>query len=540
MAATVQSARNGAGRPTRQVTISREDLVGIAHAERQRLGRMIQFAEPDSWDEPSAAAGWWNRDVMAHLAAADTAAAQLVAGQPAEELDTFRAQLNGQLFTTDAWNAWTVNRRSEMDTRVLLDTWGAAAESLLEHAVRMSEERWRDVRLPWLAGDIAPTYLVQSRVVEWFLHGEDMRATNGVGPGWQFGWQHWPVYLTIDLGVRMLPWALAEAGHDLSGRSVRIEVTGAGEGSWHWGLGAGEVPGPTSHPDATIVGRAPQLALVAGKRNVPETLLESGSRARRRSHHRRARPADDPRLPLGLAPNDHAPHLSRHRAEPVLVRVVALQQVEAVAPSSIASRMSSPTSTIPGASAPTTVERRVVEIERCAIGTRSCRPRAPVHLDEVQPETPSGRRPPPSRRKKISIPGTMNTPFGPSLRWCSSTNRSSSGSGPAPAVTIGTVPRPPRASGLPADLVAELRRQRPEVAVPRRRQVEERRDAVVVGRLLDREPTRRGGVAEQIPPPGVRRDPPQVGRRPLLAPAQRLPQRADERRLRIGVATGPR
>ena len=107
MAATVQSARNGAGRPTRQVTISRENLVGIAHAERQRLGRMIQFAEPDSWDEPSAAAGWWNRDVIAHLAAADTAAAQLVAGQPAEELDTFRAQLNGQLFTTDAWNAWT-------------------------------------------------------------------------------------------------------------------------------------------------------------------------------------------------------------------------------------------------------------------------------------------------------------------------------------------------------------------------------------------------------------------------------------------------
>jgi uncharacterized protein (TIGR03083 family) len=258
------------------VTISREDLVGIAHAERQRLGRMIQFAEPDTWDEPSAAAGWWNRDVMAHLAAADTAAAQLVAGQPAEELDAFRAQLNGQAFTTDAWNTWTVSRRAEMDTRVLVDTWGTAAESMLEHAVRMSEDRWRDVRLPWLAGDIAPTYLVQSRVVEWFLHGEDMRATNGVAPGWQFGWQHWPVYLTIDLGVRMLPWALAEAGHDLSGRSVRIEVAGAGEGSWHWGLGAGEVPGPTAHPDATIVGRAPQLALVAGKRIDPETLLESG------------------------------------------------------------------------------------------------------------------------------------------------------------------------------------------------------------------------------------------------------------------------
>jgi hypothetical protein len=36
------------------------------------------------------------------------------------------------------------------------------------------------------------------------------------------------------------------------------------------------VPAPTSEPDGSIVGRAPQLALVAGKRLDPEVLLESG------------------------------------------------------------------------------------------------------------------------------------------------------------------------------------------------------------------------------------------------------------------------
>jgi uncharacterized protein (TIGR03083 family) len=259
------------------VTISREDLVGIAHAERQRLGRMIQFAEPDTWDAPSAAAGWWNRDVMAHLAASDTAAAQLLASVPAEELDAYRATLDGHLFSTDGWNTWSVNRRSGTDTRAILDTWGAAAESLLEHSARLTDDEWRTNRYPWLAGDIAATYLVQSRVVEWFLHGEDMRATNGVAGGWQFAWQHWPVFLTIDLGVRMLPWALAEAGRDLSGRSIEVSVTGAGEGRWHWGLGAGEVPGPDVAPDAVIAGRAPQLALVAGKRLDPNAVLASGT-----------------------------------------------------------------------------------------------------------------------------------------------------------------------------------------------------------------------------------------------------------------------
>ncbi len=259
------------------MAIGRERMLGIAHAERERLGRMIQFADPDTWELPSAAAGWWNRDVMAHLGAGDTAAAQLVAGEPAEELEEYRRELGDDPFDVDGWNAWTVGRRSGTDTREILDTWGRAAEALLVYAARLDDDEWRDARYQWIAGDIAPTYLVQSRVVEWFLHGEDMRATNGVAQGWQIGWQHWPVYLTIDLGVRMLPWALGQIGLDLRGQSVQIDVSGTGEGSWHWGLGVGDVPDPDRKPDALIVGRAPQFALVAGKRLDPDEVLASGN-----------------------------------------------------------------------------------------------------------------------------------------------------------------------------------------------------------------------------------------------------------------------
>ena len=48
-------------------------------------------------------------------------------------------------------------------------------------------------------------------------------------------------------------------------------------GTWHWGLGAGEVPGPDVSPDTVITGRAPQLALVAGKRLDPDEVLGSGT-----------------------------------------------------------------------------------------------------------------------------------------------------------------------------------------------------------------------------------------------------------------------
>src|SRR5207237_9496596 len=109
-----------------------------------------------------------------------------------------RAQLGDEPFTVDGWNAWTVNRRSGLETRVILDTWGEAAESFLVYCSKLDDDDWRNTRYPWIAGDIAARYLVQSRVVEWFLHGEDMRATNGGGTGWQLGGRSCQVDLPSD------------------------------------------------------------------------------------------------------------------------------------------------------------------------------------------------------------------------------------------------------------------------------------------------------------------------------------------------------
>jgi uncharacterized protein (TIGR03083 family) len=255
------------------VSLDRTTLLGIAQAERQRLGRTVQFADPQTWEQPSALPGWWNRDVMAHLAAQDTAAAHVVKGDPPEELDEFRQHLDGGPFTVDGFNEWAVERRSGLPTREVLVTWGQAADALLGYAGLLSEDEWDTGRFPWLAGEIAARYLIQSRIVEWWVHGEDMRATNGLGPEYQ----HWPIHLTIDMGIRMLPWALAEAGLDLTGFSVEVEVDGAGGGRWHWGLGAGQVPPADTKPDTTIVGRAPHLALVAARRISAEDALASGN-----------------------------------------------------------------------------------------------------------------------------------------------------------------------------------------------------------------------------------------------------------------------
>ncbi|MEO8292621.1 MAG: maleylpyruvate isomerase family mycothiol-dependent enzyme [Actinomycetota bacterium] len=255
------------------MTFERETLIGLAQAERQRLGRMIQFAEPATWDAPSACEGWWNRDVMAHLAAQDTIAAQLMKGDPPAELDEYRAGLGEEPFTVDGFNAFAVNRRSAMPTREVLTGWGRAADAFLAYASGLSADDWTRERFSWLSGDIAARFLVQSRIVEWWVHGEDMRAGNGLGPMPQ----HWPVHLAADLGIRMLPWALSQAGLSFPGRSLQVDLEGTGYGSWHWGLSPNETPQHDRKPDASIQGRALQFALVAARRIPAQEVLEGGN-----------------------------------------------------------------------------------------------------------------------------------------------------------------------------------------------------------------------------------------------------------------------
>jgi uncharacterized protein (TIGR03083 family) len=250
----------------------RTQLIGAARAEREGLGRTIQFAPAAAWEAPSACPGWWNRDVMAHMASQDYSAAQALAGERPEELDDYRNGLDAS-FSIDAYNALIVNRRSGLPYREVLSQWGRAADMLLEAAAGLSEEAWSSRRIDWLAGDIGVPYLLQSRVVEWWLHGDDIRLAAGM----ELRIQHWPIHLTNDLAIRMLPWSLARAGVAASGYSVGIDLEFAGGGHWHWGLGAGEVPDERAKPDAFIEGRALDFAKVAGRRLPAERALEEGT-----------------------------------------------------------------------------------------------------------------------------------------------------------------------------------------------------------------------------------------------------------------------
>ncbi len=252
--------------------MERNDLLGIAAAERQRLGRTLQYTPPDAWDTDSVCAGWRNRDIMAHLAAQEIAAAQVIGGEPAVEFDSFREANDGD-FWVNGFNEWAVEVRKDQPTRQITGDWGRGADAFLGRAALIPDEEWVRRRVPWVAGEIGVRYLVQSRIIEWWLHGEDIR----MGAGLEENPQHWPVYLINDMGIRMLPYSLGLAGLSFLGMTVRVDLEGVGEGSWHWGLAGREAPPEDKKPDAFIEGRGPSFALVAGRRVPAEHYLDDGN-----------------------------------------------------------------------------------------------------------------------------------------------------------------------------------------------------------------------------------------------------------------------
>ena len=231
----------------------------------------MQYTPPERWEEPAPREGWRAKDVLAHLAASEVAAAALVAEEEATELEEFRKSLDGGDFSVEAWNEWAVDRRREASAVSLGAEWGRAAGLLLSRVGDVSDQDWREREIPWVAGDIRLRYLVQVRLAEWWIHGEDIRQAGRLPPRRE----HWPIHAVNDLAIRLIPYALSRAGLSFEEATIQVDLEGVGEGTWHQSATLGELPSGKK-PDAYITGSGYAFASVAGERADPDFCLYEG------------------------------------------------------------------------------------------------------------------------------------------------------------------------------------------------------------------------------------------------------------------------
>jgi uncharacterized protein (TIGR03083 family) len=253
------------------VDLDRERLLGISRFEREALGRTVQYTPPQLWEAESPCEGWRVKDVLAHLAAAEVAAAAIAGDEAPAEVEEYRKGLEaGRPLVVDEWNRWSVDRRRDVPPVSLALEWGKAADLLLTRVAAASAEDWANKEVPWVAGDLRLRYLVQSRMAEWWVHGEDIREGGHLPPRRE----HWPIYVVNDLAIRLIPYSLSIAGRDIRGKTVEIELEGVGEGVWRRRTDPSDEP--AARPDAYISGDGYAFASVAGGRADVDVCLYEG------------------------------------------------------------------------------------------------------------------------------------------------------------------------------------------------------------------------------------------------------------------------
>jgi uncharacterized protein (TIGR03083 family) len=255
------------------MTLDRNWLLGVARAEREAFGRTVQYTPPERWEAESPKEGWRLRDVVAHLAASEAVAASVIADENPKELEEYTKSLDDpRNLNGDGFNRWAVARRAETPVLSLAIEWGRSADLLLLRAAKTGEEDWKKRDLRWMTEELPVGYFLQSRVCQWWVHGEDIRAGALLPPRME----HSPIFCVNDLAVRLIPYALGLAGKSFKAKSVLIELEAVGEGTWHQGLEAGYEPPKDKKPDAIIIGRAHAFALVASRRADLDLCLYDG------------------------------------------------------------------------------------------------------------------------------------------------------------------------------------------------------------------------------------------------------------------------
>jgi uncharacterized protein (TIGR03083 family) len=252
--------------------IDRDHVLAAARHERDALGRTVQYSPPDHWEAESPREGWRVKDVLAHLAASDVVAAALLDDEEPVEVEEYRKALDGEPFRPEGWERWSVERRADAAPVSLGLEWGRAADLFLSRSGKASDQEWHEKQVPWIAGDLRLKYLVQGRISEWWVHGEDIREGARLPPRRE----HWSIYLVNDLAIRLIPYSLSLAGQSWPGKVISLELDGVGEGTWRVSTDPGRDVPEEVRPDAYLEGSGYAFASVAGGRADVDVCLYEG------------------------------------------------------------------------------------------------------------------------------------------------------------------------------------------------------------------------------------------------------------------------
>jgi uncharacterized protein (TIGR03083 family) len=199
-------------------------LLDTEHLSAELLDDLASV-DDDECQRQSLCSDWSVRDIVVHLVVGDSlAAASLQGGKVFGTVTADESWLEGQ-------SRRLVDNHADMSWAEALGRFNTGRARLLEVAAGLSPESLR-VPVDWGAKPISAFALVQSRLMETWVHGWDIRE-----PLLMKHIVDDRAWWIADMFVRHIPYALVKNDRQVPHAQLEVELTKTGGGTWSRRLG---------------------------------------------------------------------------------------------------------------------------------------------------------------------------------------------------------------------------------------------------------------------------------------------------------------
>lgn len=189
-------------------------------AEQADLDRIVAPLPPQRWETPTPAEGWSVRDQISHLWYFDLRAT-LSAVDPAR----FTSELSDVVANPDRFMSVPVERGRAMQIGELLGSWRDGRVRLLD-ALAAADPA---VRLPWYGPTMSLASFATARLMETWVHGQDIVDALGVEREPTPRLRH-----VAHIAVKARPFNYASNGKKLPDTDVYVAVRAPDGSTWEW------------------------------------------------------------------------------------------------------------------------------------------------------------------------------------------------------------------------------------------------------------------------------------------------------------------
>lgn len=204
-----------------------DDLLVDLVAEGDRLRAVLADLPEPSWVTDTPAAGWTIATTIAHLLWTDEAAVLAArANQSAEDLASWDALVLAGMADPMGFVDAAALEIGQLSPPELLTRWDAGRPALADALRAVPEGQ----KMPWFGPPMSATSMVTARFMETWAHSLDVYQALGLAPERSDRIKH-----VAHIGVRTRGFSFANAGQDVPGAAVRVELTAPSGATWTWG-----------------------------------------------------------------------------------------------------------------------------------------------------------------------------------------------------------------------------------------------------------------------------------------------------------------